>query len=237
MRKSDYLKELKHELGVRGIYGKEYERLEEQIEDHYRSAIEEQLAAGESLEKIEDEVGNSLGSPEKVATATLEEIRSRHLLTCHPWTIAGGGVFLSLLIFQILLFFLVVILFHSSELRESVFQGLLFIFNWLPFFIGYLWLLKTIRESIGSWKALVIASLALGVATSFFSFGGNAPAHGPGSGSLTIALTVISDWLRGEHLSPVMILKPALLIKLLLPILTVILFRGSMIETPKREME
>jgi hypothetical protein len=163
-----YLKEVRRALFEHGVWGAEARTIVEQLADHHREGVAARLNAGEDLASAEKHSLEALGKPVAIAEAAAAELRGQSRLARHPWLVGGVGMFFAIMA-------LLIGTWSLSGLRARIqapvvnLSALTFgaqLMNWLPFVLGCGLLALRARRSTGSWKALIIAAAAIGLAAS-----------------------------------------------------------------------
>jgi hypothetical protein len=173
MNKNNYLQNVRRALFDRGVWGAEARRITEQLTDHYLEAVAARRDSGEDATEAEEHALGALGSPDSIAEAAAGQIQTGRWIARHPWLLAGGGVFvLTFAVWGLVLFGTIQACqsFDHQHPNHAMHELAAAFINWLPFSIGCGLLAWWGRKSTGSWQALLIASGAVGLATSCLAF-------------------------------------------------------------------
>ena len=190
MFEHDYLRELGKELFARGVWGRHARSLSEQLEDHLRETAKALREEGMDEAAARKRALEMTGPPGAVARSAAEELRRQCALGRHPWLLGGAGVFVALIV----IFVATVVLEWFVEIAAFVaaanamkadprmmqvigtrseqgfaMMACLFLMNWGPWLLGLAFLGWMAWRVPAGWKALMIASVAVGLAGSAFT--------------------------------------------------------------------
>lgn len=195
-----YITEVKRALLRKGFWGQPVRKLVEELRDHFRTKTETLAAQGHPLPEVHRMAAAALGEPQTIATEWSRTLQSASWMTRHPWLVGVmglGGIWVFYSLSLIAFVQLSGITDPSSTHRPSFLQveGWLFLINWMPWILGMgLLTWKAFRSPMG-WRPLLVAGLALGLATSAWEFTCHFPPHAGSTGNITVeGKTWMSLW-------------------------------------------
>jgi hypothetical protein len=179
-----YITEVKLALLRAGFWGQPVRKLVEELRDHFLAETKALEAQGHSLPEARRMAAAALGAPATIAAEWSGILQTKSWMARHPWlTICIGMLGIVAYYTLIVTAFVNLSGWHdyyaaTNQMKLFPFDGWLYLFNWLPWDVGMVYLAwRAIRFPSG-WKALFVGCLALGLATSAFAASVTLPHEG-----------------------------------------------------------
>jgi len=223
-----YLQQLKRELRARGIWGRHAQTLIEETDDHLRETTAALREKGVAEPIAQAQALQLTGAPRLLAQAATDGLRGQHAIGRHPWLLCGAALFMALVatfVAVVALAFYVTVTRHW--LYGPILTTLVTLANWGPFFLGVAFLAWMTRSIPSGWKPLLIACVAVGLASSAFTlriWPHSAMVNGDTWAAILLYLTLPHHYLP----NPVKLFSALGFVKLLLPIAACVIARRTL---------